>query len=460
MSDNPDIDHPNYNHSFTNYPSYQENQQPQSTSPLSVRKYRESKSFDFSSIQAQLPPNTGPPGTVPITNGSNSTNNKNLSHVPCKFFRQGICQAGNSCPFSHNLDGALGADKLPCKYFQKGNCKFGLKCALAHFLPDGTRVNSKNFLYANNNGNGNNTKSTIRRSSFNNYNLTSGSLNTSTPPEYENSFISASKSPSTSLPNNNVATFLNVGTVNVSQQQPPPPQSSQPQQQQQQQPISLSSIPQDSLARSSSLNRHDYQFPSSFQQQQNLTNNSNSYHHHQRSYSMQQSLFGSNSYSGAFSNGNANSTGLNGTSASGSPPSQLFSATGTAQTTPPGYASSTATTTPNSRFSFSSRLPSQQQIHQQQQPNLPPHSKSFSTYFQDGATGSAIADDDEFTMQRNGVMFEEDFIPSSLSDVILTPQELRRRVSRSQSGTLNVRPNFNGFFETKHDDDVFIMDNE
>lgn len=87
--------------------------------------------FDFDSLKSELPPNTGPPGTV-STNG-NTSNSKNLSHVPCKFFKQGVCQAGNSCPFLHNLEGSLGADKLPCKYFQKGNCKFGLKCALAHF---------------------------------------------------------------------------------------------------------------------------------------------------------------------------------------------------------------------------------------------------------------------------------------------------------------------------------------
>lgn len=91
---------------------------------------------------SNLPPNTGPPGSVSSNNG-NST--KNLSHVPCKFFKQGVCQAGSTCPFSHNLEGTTAADKLPCKYFQKGNCKFGLKCALAHFLPDGTRVNSKNY---------------------------------------------------------------------------------------------------------------------------------------------------------------------------------------------------------------------------------------------------------------------------------------------------------------------------
>lgn len=100
--------------------------------------------FDFSSFKHQLPPNTGPPGTV-ATN-SNSSSSKNLSHVPCKFFKQGICQAGNSCPFLHSLDG-MGTGKLPCKYFQKGNCKFGLKCALAHILPDGTRVNTRDLLF-------------------------------------------------------------------------------------------------------------------------------------------------------------------------------------------------------------------------------------------------------------------------------------------------------------------------
>ncbi|ODQ68166.1 hypothetical protein NADFUDRAFT_14299, partial [Nadsonia fulvescens var. elongata DSM 6958] len=57
-----------------------------------------------------------------------------LSHVPCKFFRLGGCQAGTACPFSHSLD--LTMQQAPCKYFQKGNCKFGSKCALAHILPD------------------------------------------------------------------------------------------------------------------------------------------------------------------------------------------------------------------------------------------------------------------------------------------------------------------------------------
>ncbi|KAH7397732.1 spindle poison sensitivity protein-like protein Scp3 [Cadophora sp. MPI-SDFR-AT-0126] len=65
---------------------------------------------------------------------------QNTSHIPCKFFRQGACQAGSACPFSHDL--ANTNDKI-CKYFAKGNCKFGPKCANVHVLPDGRRVNYK-----------------------------------------------------------------------------------------------------------------------------------------------------------------------------------------------------------------------------------------------------------------------------------------------------------------------------
>ncbi|KAI0799335.1 hypothetical protein GGR55DRAFT_509513 [Xylaria sp. FL0064] len=38
------------------------------------------------------------------------------SHVPCKFFRQGACQAGSACPFSHDLGAA---SETVCKYFAK-----------------------------------------------------------------------------------------------------------------------------------------------------------------------------------------------------------------------------------------------------------------------------------------------------------------------------------------------------
>ncbi|KAI1266957.1 hypothetical protein F5Y18DRAFT_353143 [Xylariaceae sp. FL1019] len=68
----------------------------------------------------------------------------NTSHVPCKFFRQGTCQAGSACPFSHDLGVA---SETICKYFAKGNCKFGPKCANVHVLADGRRINySKNGI--------------------------------------------------------------------------------------------------------------------------------------------------------------------------------------------------------------------------------------------------------------------------------------------------------------------------
>ncbi|KAL6923933.1 hypothetical protein ACHAPO_006633 [Fusarium lateritium] len=75
-------------------------------------------------------------GAAPRFDGPRSP--PNTSHVPCKFFRQGACQAGNACPFSHDLSNA--AENV-CKYFAKGNCKFGPKCANIHILPDGRRIN-------------------------------------------------------------------------------------------------------------------------------------------------------------------------------------------------------------------------------------------------------------------------------------------------------------------------------
>ncbi|EEP82105.1 conserved hypothetical protein [Uncinocarpus reesii 1704] len=89
-------------------------------------------SFDM----ARSPPNPPP-------SKSEDTPFFYTKHVPCKFFRQGACQAGPACPFLHSTDSAV--DSAPCKYFTKGNCKFGAKCALAHILPDGRRVNRPNI---------------------------------------------------------------------------------------------------------------------------------------------------------------------------------------------------------------------------------------------------------------------------------------------------------------------------
>ncbi|KAK0385512.1 hypothetical protein NLU13_6692 [Sarocladium strictum] len=87
-----------------------------------------------------------PSGNARPANGSSNAGSRfegprsppNTSHVPCKFFRQGACQAGKACPFSHDLGSA--SDTI-CKYFAKGNCKFGPKCANIHVLPDGRRIN-------------------------------------------------------------------------------------------------------------------------------------------------------------------------------------------------------------------------------------------------------------------------------------------------------------------------------
>ncbi|RDB30605.1 hypothetical protein Hypma_005727 [Hypsizygus marmoreus] len=65
---------------------------------------------------------------------SASKSSKDLSHVPCKFYKVGGCTAGSSCPFSHTL-AEPGGQKETCAWFVKGNCKFGHKCALAHILP-------------------------------------------------------------------------------------------------------------------------------------------------------------------------------------------------------------------------------------------------------------------------------------------------------------------------------------
>ena len=39
------------------------------------------------------------------------------SHVPCKFFKIGQCQAGKACPFLHSTD--TSKFETPCKYFAK-----------------------------------------------------------------------------------------------------------------------------------------------------------------------------------------------------------------------------------------------------------------------------------------------------------------------------------------------------
>ncbi|CAG62644.1 uncharacterized protein GVI51_M07337 [Nakaseomyces glabratus] len=72
--------------------------------------------------------------------GSGSQNKysrrKDCSHIPCKFYMVGSCQAGQSCPFSHQTQTIERAYSTPCKYYQKGYCKFGDRCINLHIHED------------------------------------------------------------------------------------------------------------------------------------------------------------------------------------------------------------------------------------------------------------------------------------------------------------------------------------
>ncbi|CAN3502415.1 hypothetical protein DICA1_E09802 [Diutina catenulata] len=303
-------------------------------------------------------------GSPPRSHASASdkdSNSKNLSHVPCKFYKQGICQAGSSCPFSHNLDGSLAADKLPCKYFQKGNCKFGLKCALAHVLPDGTRIN-QNMLRS--------KRSPRHRMSSLNYGSNyyengykNGTKNS--PPSYE---------PPASEPSEGVATFLGAPmgqdyfgsrsyTSWVTNGSYPPPSAPVYPRTRRSFGSDESSVAETSVASSSWTPRTTVEGPSPF-----ATNN----------------VFLETPHSAA----------------SGSP----------------GSSKAVMVATSSAATSYLDSV---------------------------GVSELAIIDDDD----GNASDFE-DCIPGSLSDAILTPQELKRRVSRSQSGTLGRRAK----------EDLFVMD--
>ncbi|KAL2751836.1 hypothetical protein ACRALDRAFT_2114743 [Sodiomyces alcalophilus JCM 7366] len=105
--------------------------------PSTDYRHMRSSSLSIASQNGHAPPVMGPlPPSAHRFDGPRSP--PNTSHVPCKFYRQGACQAGNACPFSHDLGASA---ETVCKYFAKGNCKFGPKCANIHVLPDGRRIN-------------------------------------------------------------------------------------------------------------------------------------------------------------------------------------------------------------------------------------------------------------------------------------------------------------------------------
>lgn len=70
-----------------------------------------------------------------LANAKLSTKKKEaLGQVPCKFFRNNGCSAGDACPFAHTLPGE-GQPKAVCQWYIKGSCRFGHRCALAHIMP-------------------------------------------------------------------------------------------------------------------------------------------------------------------------------------------------------------------------------------------------------------------------------------------------------------------------------------
>lgn len=418
--------------------------------------------FDLSSLNSLLPPNTGPPGTVNVSStGPNS--NKNLSHVPCKFFRQGICQAGASCPFSHNLDGTLGADALPCKYFQKGNCKFGLKCALAHFLPDGTRINSKSFMNSlrekkNNNHNGHSNhflNGSINLSSKSQTNHNSGPRGGFTNSAPYNGFHSdpidiGSYNQTITPPNKPVANFMSF---------PSKPRFNSTD-------SSATMKPKISNSVTSSNSHH---IPLTVDTDSNSFHSVPNYTSNTFSTSHSSSTFG-------FSN---NNSGPNTANSAVTPTSLLTSSNSQPNSARGGLFRSYSSTSPTAIVTNQSTSPQSNFFNQQQlishSPtnmslngggNIASFSRSFTSHnkFYSGSFSSylnaleihesAIIDDDE---QGKGIFYEEDYVPASLGDIILTPQEMQGRDSRSQSGTLFARPNLSS---TDDDQDKSIISQE
>lgn len=398
--------------------------------------------FDLLSISDQLPPNTGPAGTVPV-NGSNSGNtpNKNLSHVPCKFFRQGNCQAGNSCPFSHNLDGTLAADKLPCKYFQKGNCKFGLKCALAHFLPDGTRVNNKGLLYRRNDRGERGDRSIYgergdrniysekgdRSNYYANYgssqstvNHISTSLATPASSQYVRS-ASASSSSATTPVSQPIDISANLLSRNGSN-------------------AGLSGAVGSTPLPLSSSSHVTTQTPTGFRSASghSITLGSASSF---TGYSANDWLVSNTLTSNPFSSAGPklNTSSMMRSLSSNSPPNFMASPV-----------SGEFNRSANSEFSATSAF------HSPQTQFSTPYSKfrllsgilTSPQYNFLSANDSAVVDDES---EDDSNAFYEDFVPASLGNLILTPQEKQRRDSRSQSGTLLVRPNLlsSGLFDKR-----------
>lgn len=354
---------------------------------------------DHKALEDQLPPNTGPAGTVD-TNGGGilSSTSKNLSHVPCKFFKQGICQAGKSCPFSHDLDSSTGADKLPCKYFQKGNCKFGLKCALAHYLPDGTRVNNKSLLtYRRNNDRSERNKA---------HQATMPSPSSSTSNQVHDGSSYYYKPTQNSYSSSDLADFMDNTPDSAGTNAYP--------------------MHGDSTTTSFSM-----PITPLTQSRYNLFVSTNTTSQLQDAFGSGDWLghpsfnFSSNLFSASNSNialaGSAFYTGMN-TSPSNSYQIPLV---GNSRGFQDARNPSSAVSLPSFSLNYQRKNSS---------------SSSSPTYVYNQFVPEEAVVNDEAEGKGEEEPFFEDYVPASLGNLILTPQEQQRRTSRSQSGTLLVRP--------------------
>ncbi|KAG7192901.1 uncharacterized protein KQ657_001358 [Scheffersomyces spartinae] len=483
---------------------------PKGNSPKRNSSATNPMSFDLTALESLLPAGNGTPTRHSKRNnhshnhngsaGNGSNSNKNLSHVPCKFYKQGICQAGNSCPFSHNLDGTLAADKLPCKYFQKGNCKFGLKCALAHFLPDGTKVNSRNLISlsppkselnhstttaANNNNNNNNINNSISNNN---------SLGPSPGPVAGGATIVFDGS--SSHISNGVESVVGAGASAALSSSTPTPSST---------PNSASAVAKHSCVASyvspftrrssSNLNAYDadYYFKErdyTFQSNNNVLSKGNFHDSNQHPINTNAQYTQNSVFSHLTSIG-VQLTGFQ-LSSTQLPSPTLIRSYSTSNATPPTNYSSSSINNMSS-FPMATSTSSQSSFHSPNYINNTSY-KSFNNVFEQrlgltsygGGSSSQPSSFQEtsptygsyslYLPQINGgicdspvdgesesAIYEEDMLPSSLGNLILSPKEQQRRDSRSQSGTLFSRPNLESLKEeyekTGHpDNDVFHMD--
>ncbi|XP_013785890.1 probable E3 ubiquitin-protein ligase makorin-2, partial [Limulus polyphemus] len=53
-----------------------------------------------------------------------------FSGILCRYFANGICREGSSCPFSH--DQTLGRPDTICRYYLQGRCAFNNRCRYDH----------------------------------------------------------------------------------------------------------------------------------------------------------------------------------------------------------------------------------------------------------------------------------------------------------------------------------------